>query len=184
MTSENIEEPQEQEVEEVTETEVSTESEVEDKPIEELTDDEKILRGDDTVINTREGSGDFLQAEGTVYYLIDNLYTGDGKLRTRLAMRNDPPVLHVGSSASDSPEEYETHFLLTPELTNRLNEALDVVNRQYRGLRQKSDEPSIFTQEGFQERMRAALEWVKDHKVLTGVLTALIVYAIYVSFAF
>lgn len=143
-----------------------------------LDDDEAFLAGDDVLLSQTDVLSIFQQSDNLVSYEIINFYDEKGKVRNKLSLLNDPPILHITSSKQDSVD-----FVLTKELVENMAFLFKDVDRAYNGISPKKDKP--LTQDGIRSRFDNFVEWVKENKLKAGMLGVLIVlFVIYSVLSF
>lgn len=160
------------------------EIEVAETPIESnqdeyLDDDEAFLAGDDAVLVEKDALSIFKQSENVVSYELLNYYGENGKPRSRVSLRNDPPILHISSS-----DDKTVDFVLTQHFTKHMAQSLKEIDKSYSGIPSKKKKE--LDQEEIENVFQRLVTWVKNNKVKTGILGAfillLVIYNLSLSF--
>lgn len=136
-------------------------------------DDEEFLRGDDTQIHSDSDLALFKQEDGVVSWKILNFYKDNGTPRSKLSLRNDPPIMQVSDSAGRSVD-----FILTQNFTKSMSKALEDVNRGFHGVRPVS-EKKPFSRESFQKKIE---DWIRAHKVKSALAALAFGFIVLVAF--
>lgn len=126
-------------------------------------DDEEFLKGDDKLIHSDPDIALFKQDEGVVSWELLNFYKENGKPRSKIGLRNDPPVMRISSSSGDTAE-----FLVTQQFAKSLSHILEDVNRAYFGVSPVKEHNS-FSQVGVKNKIRSIGQWMRDHKFKSAV---------------
>ena len=144
-----------------------------------LDDDEAFLAGDDVVLVEKDVLSIFKQSENVVSYELLNYYGDNGKPRSRMSMRNDPPILHISSSDNKTVD-----FVLTQHFTKHMVQSLKEIDKSYSGIPSKKKKE--LDQEEIENVFQRLVSWVKNNKVRAGVLVAfvllLVIYNLSLSF--
>lgn len=140
-------------------------------------DDEAVLTGDDTLLQQGKASALVQQGENVVMWEITGLYKeGSNAVKNRWSLRNDPPIFKVEGSDGDFAA-----FVITKELAGTLAKVFTDVQKAYLGV-----DPSVvnkpFSQASLQEKRAAFIEWVKEHKVKSGLLGVFLIVAFLTPF--
>ena len=91
-------------------------------------DDEQMLAGDDLILHDKGDLSVIEQLDGVVSWQIHGIYDKKGALKSRRAVRVDPPILEITSSDGQSAQ-----FVLTEYAAASLLDALNDVKKSYSG---------------------------------------------------
>lgn len=139
-------------------------------------DDEMMLSGDDQVLYDNDEKSAFAQMDGVIVWEIEGLYNSKGVPKNKYAMRDNPPVLTVRSSANDDMAS----FILTKEFVNSLNSQLDVAHNAYYGVKNKKSNSG--EKKTSKEQLDNSVQWVKDNPFKTVLVAVIVLLFIYFGF--
>lgn len=137
-------------------------------------DDREFLKSEDEILELSPDSGLLEQMENVVSWRIDNFYDEDGKRRSRLGLRSDPPIFRIESSDGATAE-----FVLTKNLTITLAETFENVKRGYFGVDPKKNS---LTQGEAQSKFAEMQNWATAHPVKAVGLVILLVLFVVTAF--
>lgn len=135
-------------------------------------DDDEFLAGDDIEIHDGDVLSIFQQEEDVVSVEILNLYTPEGNLRNKFALRSDPPILEIKSSDGQVAQ-----FVLTKNFAHGLSGKFEDAYSAYFGVESKSSKArkakrakkTDGSKMTFQDHFNDSLNWVQDNKIKTGI---------------
>lgn len=139
-------------------------------------DDELLLAGDDELLHSGDEIAVLSQLENVVTCEVENLYNeSNGKIRSRRALRSDPPMFTIKDSSGGTAS-----FVVTNELSGALEKMFGDIRKGYQGVDPKVKKP--FTQASFQEKTDEIKNWVLDNKFksifIVGVIVLVVISAL------
>lgn len=144
-----------------------------------LDDDELFLAGEDSILSQKDALSIFQQSDKLVSYEIMNFYDKNGKVKNKLSLLNDPPILHISSSDQQSAD-----FVLTREFTRTMAHLLKDVDKAYIGISPKKEKKPL-TQDNVRQWFDSVLNWAKENKVKAGLLGILVIlFVVYTVLSF
>ena len=151
---------------------------VEDSSLDEdyFGDDERFLKSEDKLLSATPSAALIEQEANLVSWRLENFYDEDGKRRSRLSLRADPPIFRVESSDGAAAE-----FVLTKNLAVSLSETFDAVKRGYYGVDPKRK--GSLTQAEAKGKWASATAWMGAHPLKTGVLVLLLLFMALTAFS-
>lgn len=133
-----------------------------------LAEDLELLEGEDYVILEDQALGLLRQSEGVVTWSVSGLYKDNGDLRSRIALKSDPPVLTIKDSQSG-----EAKFVLTEALVDQLGSVMNDARRGFNGV--VSGKRRSLVDEVKTEKDRI-VDWVINNKIKTTASVMILVY--------
>lgn len=143
-------------------------------------DDEAFLAGDDVELHDGDTLSIFQQDENVVSVEILNLYTPEGNLRSRFALRSDPPLLEIKSNDGQIAQ-----FVLTKNFAHGLLGKFDDAYSAYYGVESKSSrnrkkkKRMLKSDEKltFKDHVVDGMNWVQDNKFKSaiGIIVVLLI---------
>jgi len=134
-------------------------------------EDDELALSRDEILSEDSSSVIAKQQEGVVSWEISGVYDENGKVRSKYALRNSPPLLQVRDSLGNQAD-----FLLTKDLSGSLAKNFDDLHRAYYGIRPRSEMTT-------REKLGEIKSGLRDHMgkviVVGGILLALIVFGIF-----
>lgn len=134
-------------------------------------EDDEIALSQDEILSEDDSSVIAKQQEGVVSWEISGVYDENGKVRSKHALRNSPPLLQVRDSLGNQAD-----FLLTKDLSRSLAKNFDDLHRAYYGIRPRSEMTT-------KEKLGEIKSGLRDHMgkvvVVGGILLALVVFGIF-----
>jgi hypothetical protein len=141
-------------------------------------DDEDFLEAGDELVHSAKDIAVFLQKEKVVTWELKNFYDLTGKPRSKVALRNDPPMLGISNSDGE-----EVEFLLSAHFAQSLGATLENVHRAYYGVAPRLD-PTKAPKRTLGERLGGLKTWALVHKVRAASLLLLLAAIVAALFVF
>lgn len=145
-----------------------------------FTDEEILIENSNEESTFAEAKDSFgvAQHENIIVVNVDNLFVNEDKddyrVRNRISMKNDPPVLVVKSMSGDE-ENPIVRLELTEGFTGKMSGILEDIQRSYAGLKPKRE---MTFKERSSETFANAVIAMKNHPVATGAIGILLVLLI------
>lgn len=117
----------------------------------------------DEVLYSEEAKVVAAQPEGTVTWAIEGLYDEAGRVRKKLFLKANPPLLVVESVGADPEDVSHVEFVLTRELSGELAKHFDNAHKAYYGITPAAER-------SFSEKLAAIKDWMGEHKFATVVI--------------
>lgn len=133
-------------------------------------DDVDFIENNDVVITDENIISMFKQEDNVVSVEVINLFNDNDKLRNRLQLLNEPPILEIKSS-----DGKVAHFVLSRQFNESLLLKLRNVSRAYAGMTTVTAHGDVVGERrSFRQRVGDFLKWADAHRAKV-VISALII---------